>query len=158
MSITQVSRLWKTVEVTPTLDTNAYGANDRVGTVQTIAAAAIKGGKTALLTSLTVIDKASQGVALSLFFFRELPTVASDDNAALEISDAEMAKCVGHVIVATGDYQATSANKVACVKNIQLAMESGQADGNLYVVLMTTGTPTYAASSLVFKYNFEQGE
>lgn len=149
------SPAYKRVQVTPTLDTNAYSANDRVGTVHTLTAACIN-GRAAKLASLSVLDKAAQGAALTLLFFDSLPTVASDDNAALDITDAMMEKCKGHVTIGTGDYQAIAASKIACVKNIGLILESGS-QGNLYVVVMTTGTPTYAADSLVFNYSFEQG-
>jgi len=154
----EVDRIFKTIEVTPVVSaSSAYQANDQVGGIQTLANAT-QINRAALLTSISVLDKAKQKKALTLFFFDRLPTVASADNDALSIIDAEMLKCRGHVVIAETDYQDVAASSVACVKNLQLVLESGSL-GSLYVVVMTTGAPTYAAvGDLVFTYAFEQGE
>lgn len=149
------------VEITPTIDTSIYAANDQVGGIQTLTGVAFDENRFAQLVGITIVDKAAQSAALSLFFFDQLPTVVSVDQGALNISDAEMAaKCIGHATIATGDYQTTSANSAAS-KTFTVPLKSrttGSPGGALYVVMKTTGTPTYAAASdLVLKYVFARG-
>jgi hypothetical protein len=145
-------------EVTPTVTAAAYSANNQVGGIQTLTGVCFDENRFGQLSSITLIDKAAQSAAMSIFFFDQLPTVASTDKNALDITDAEMAsKCIGQVTIAAGDYQSTSSNSVAC-KTFSLPLKSravGTPGGTLYVVVKTTGTPTYASTSdLVFKYTF----
>ncbi len=150
--------VYKVISVTPTVSASPdYQANDQVGGVQTLTDAAIAGRATKLI-SLSVLDKAAQGAALQIVFCTALPTLASGDNEAFDLTDANMAKCKGHVAIGTGDYQASASNTLASVKGINLILESGNA-GIIYAVAKTTGTPNLGATDdLVFTYAFEQGE
>ena len=143
-------------EVTPTIDTAAYTANDQVGGIQTITGVNASGFNLAFLKSVVVVDEAKQKAALTIFLFDELPTVASSNNAAIDIVDAQLtAKCIGHVTVAAGDYQDVSAGSVACVR-VEMPVKPNKVNGTIYAVAMTTGTPTYgAADDLTFKYAFQ---
>lgn len=154
----QVSKVFKTVSVTPTVSTSpAYEASDQVGGIQTLENAMRSGG-TAILQGVTVVDAGKQNAALTIFFFKSLPTVASVDNGATTITDAELKKSVGHITVAADDYEDVAGGSVASVKNVNLPLASG-AQGHLYAVVMTTGTPTYASTTdLVFTYSFEQAD
>jgi hypothetical protein len=151
----------KIVSATPTLDTSAYASGDRVGTVMQFTNAMDDSSGTGTVVSITVLDKAAQSVALSLLLFNDLPTVASADNAALDISDAEMAKCIGVIPIATGDYVSTASNSIATVRNVNLLIgavrsESNQTAKVIYGLLKSGGTPTYAASSLVVSLGIKQ--
>lgn len=144
------------VEVTPTLDTNAYAADDQLTGVMTIdPGVQDAGGSDAyVLQSVTITDAAKQSAETVIFFFDESPTVASSLNAALNISDSEMAdKCLGYVTVTS--YEDLSANSVGCLRNagLQLKIKTGATTGKIYAVAKTNGTPTYAADSLVFKFH-----
>jgi hypothetical protein len=144
------------IEVTPTVSASAaYTAADQVGGLQTLSGAASAQNCVAQLLSVTVVDKAKQKAALTIFFFDESPTIASVDNGAYDLTDAQCVdKCKGYVKVAVADYQDSSSNSVACVTST-LAMKSLTEGGTLYAVAMTTGTPTYAAvSDLVITYVF----
>jgi hypothetical protein len=162
---TSIATITKFIEVTPTISTSAYQAEDQVGGIQTLAAVAgDTDDNTVSLQTLTITDAGKQSAALVVYFFDDLPTVASVDNGAITITDAEMAdKCLGHVVVAAADYGAIAANSVACVKNIGLRLRSNNISaatnsrsGNLYAVVKTTGTPTYVSTTdLVFKYSFD---
>ncbi len=144
----------QSVSNTPTVSTSpAYTANDQVGGIQTLTIPGISLG--AQLVSFNVLDLAGQNAALSIFFFKSLPTVASSDNAALNISDANMALCIGHAVVAAGDYQTTSANSIASVKLSGPLFVKTSTEDTIYAVVKTTGTPTYAGTTdLTFTYNF----
>lgn len=157
-----VQGLTHTVEVTPTVSaSSAYTAEDQVGGIMTIEGACQKMNSNSSLISLIVTDKAKQSAALTVFFFDELPTVASSDNAAIDITDAEMLdKCVGHVTVAASDYQSVSGSSVACLGAAGTkapSFKSKTSGGKLYAVVKTTGTPTYGATGdLSFKFTFAQ--
>jgi hypothetical protein len=148
------------VEVTPTITAGAYSAEDQVGGIQTLSGATLGEDCGATVISVVVTDKAKQSAALSMFFFDELPTVASADNDAINISDAEMAdKCIGVISVAAASYVNVADNSVvtAPASSTGLYVKSRDADGKIYVVVKTTGTPTYASTGdLVFKYSFLQ--
>jgi hypothetical protein len=149
------------LEITPTVSaSSAYTAEDQVGGIQTLDAACQSQGSGATLVSLVVTDKGKQNAALSVFFFDELPTVASVDNGAITITDAEMAdKCIGVVSLAAASYVEVAGNSVvtAPASSTGLYLKSRDANGKLYAVVKTTGTPTYASTSdLVFKYSFIQ--
>ena len=145
----------KTVEVTPTLDTSAYATGDHMGTVHTLTGVNNDGGQMTYLQGLVIVDRAKQKSALDVFFFDASPTVASSDNAAADVSDAEMVdKCIGWVTVAAADYKDLNANSTATVKDINLPLKPA-ASGTVYVLVVSRGSPTYGASDLTFKYTFE---
>lgn len=151
----------KIASVTPTLDTSAYASGDRVGTVMEFTNAMDDASGTGTVVSLVILDKAAQGSALTLLLFNDSPTVASADNAALDISDAEMAKCIGAIPIATGDYVTTASNSIATVRGINLLIGSTKSATNLtgksiFGLLKSGGSPTYAASSLIVNLCIKQ--
>jgi hypothetical protein len=151
----------KVVSATPTLDTNVYASGDRVGSVMTFSNAMDDSSGTGVVVSVVILDKAAQSSVLSLLLFNDLPTVASADNAAIDISDTEMEKCVGVIPIAAADYVATASNTVATIRNVNLLLNSAKSSSslegkNLYGVLRSGGSPTYAASSLVVKLCIKQ--
>lgn len=140
-------------EVVPTVSAAvAYTAEDQVGGIQTLDLG-IESGK---LVSLSVSDKGKQKAALVVFLFDELPTVASVDNGAIDVADAELdGKCIGTVAIAAADYQDVSGGSVATKTGINLLMKS--LDTKIYAVAKTTGTPTYVSTSdLRFRYGIER--
>jgi hypothetical protein len=145
------------IDVTPTLDTSAYGSGDHVGSIQTITGAGPAGFNAAVLESVTIIDKNAQGVALSILFFDSLPTIASADNAALDMTDANAAKCIGHVSIDTTDYVATASNTLGCKvvsPGLPLTPARTGVQETIYAVVKSGGTPTYSADGLTFRYCF----
>lgn len=151
----------KVVSVTPTLDTNAYASGDRVGSVMEFSNAMDDSSGTGTIVSVTILDKAGQGSVLSLLLFNDLPTVASADNAAIDITDAEMAKCVGVVPIASADYVTTASNSIATVRSINLLVQAAKSatsstGKSLFGVLKSGGSPTYAANSLVVSLCIKQ--
>jgi len=169
--IAKVIGIDRTIVVTPTIDTNAYAAGDQVGGIQTLEGVfpdlqrgvnyvskegSIKYPGHVLLQSLTVTDISEQAAEFDLFFFNELPTVASSDNAALNIADSEVAKCIGHYKFAptygdAGGFDVGSESNI----NLMLPQQTGFENLNLYVVVSTSSTPTYTTTSaLTFKYSF----
>lgn len=172
--VSNVIGIDRSIEVTPAVSaSSAYTAGDQVGGIQQLSSvfpdfqrsvnpvskAGGSGSKFpghVILQTITVTDLGEQDAAFELFFFNELPTVASSDNAALSIVDSEAHKCIGHYSFAP-TYGSTGEFSVGSVANINLMLPQ-QADFDnldLWVVVSTPGTPTFASTSdLVFKYNF----
>lgn len=145
------------IEVTPTISTSAYASGDQLGGLQTLTGALRVSGGTGVLENITVLDKDKEASAMTIFFFDDSPTVASSDNAALSISDAEMAdKCIGHVSLAAIDYKSISGSSIATVRNVGLALKAASGT-SLYAIAMIEGTPTYGGTAdLVFRYGILQ--
>lgn len=103
--IAHIAGIDNTITVQPTLDTSAYASGDRLGSIHTITNAfrefhrpfgqttpgvpTIALGGNNILAEITIIDQAKQSAAIDILFFDKSPTVASADNAAIDISDAE---------------------------------------------------------------------
>jgi hypothetical protein len=147
----------KIVEVTPTLDTSAYASGDRLGSLMTLSDVVRHQGMEAVLLDVVVLDKVKQSQAIDIYFFRESPTIASADNAAIDISDAEMEKCIGRVSIATTDYSALANCSEASPAPFNRLLGAIEGKTSIYALAVCrSGTPTYAASSLVFKFKFLQ--
>jgi len=142
------------VTVTPTLDTNAYASGDLLFDSTAVAAAVRANGYCAILQSVTIIDKADQKVAFTLLV-ADTETDFGTLNSAPDPDDTEAATVIGWVPIAVADYVDLGGAAVACIKNIGLVCKAGAATTSLYIAAINgTGTPTYAASDLVFKLGF----
>ncbi len=145
------------VEKTVDTDTNIYAANDQVGTLLTLADVFAGGTKKGIIESITILDKAKQSAALTLLFFDAAPTVASTNNAALDITDAELAdKFVGKVEFAAASYSNLANSSIGSMANINQMIVSKSAD--LYMIVKSAGTPTYTSTSdLVLRIGIRRG-
>ena len=153
----------KYLTFTPAIDTNAYAAGDQIGPGSTLLSAPVVGPNSlTMLQAVHLIDAAKQKAAIDLLFWNSAPTIASSDNNAFDITDAEAAaRFVGYVSIAAGNYIDTSSNSLATVKGIALPVygtKNGEnpSGRNLWVSLVSRGTPTYgSASALKFILVFE---
>lgn len=148
------------LSATPTVDTSIYASGDHLGSLMTLSAVVDNSTEVACLDSLTIIDKSKQKSALDVLFFSESPTIASSDNAALDITDAEMAsKFLGVVSVAAADYKDLSASSVASIRDLRLYLKPSNSllPTTLYALMRSAGTPTYAGTTdLVLKFGFQK--
>jgi hypothetical protein len=142
------------VTVTPTLDTSAYASGDLLFDSTEITAAVRANGGHAILQTITMLDKADQGVAMTLLF-ANAATDFGALNGAPDPDDTEAGTVIGHIGVLSGDYVDLGASKVACIRNIGLMLKAGAATTSLYVAAINgTGTPTYANGDLVLQLGF----
>lgn len=141
----------------PVIVPAAYADGDQVGTVVELPYVFDGSTQTAKIISLVVSDKAKQSKAFNVLFFNELPTVASADNAAMDISDAEMAaKFVGHLAVASADFIALANCSYATKANLNLVVKAG-ATKSLWAIVQNKADPTYtSASDLTIMIGVEQ--
>lgn len=143
----------RVIQSTPTISTSIYASGDQLGSLMELTNAMDDSSGTGQVLSLSILDRSSQSSILQVLLFNDLPTVASSDNGALNIADAEMAsKCVGHISVVAADYFALSASSMACVRNINLMVNSVNSVTNptgksLWAIIRCGGTPTYAGTT-----------
>jgi len=138
----QVGGEGDTIAQTPTIDTDAYTANDNVGGLLEFANAARVSGGGGLLNKVVIIDDAKQDAELELWLFDRTFTQGADD-AAWSPSEADLENLVDVVSTADGTYYDTASQGV-CV--IELARRYDLNGTSLFGRLVTRGTPTYAAT------------
>jgi hypothetical protein len=145
------------LESTITTTDTAYADHDQIDTVKTLTGAFEGSSRKGIIRSISVLDKVSQSAALTLHFFDASPTVASSDNATLDIADAQLAdKHICKVEIPAASYQALSASTVATVNAIDCLVSSKLTD-DLYMVVESAGTPDYTAGTdLVIKIGLER--
>jgi len=155
LNLDSTGRLWVRpapsmvrLQVTPTISTTpAYTSGDTVGSQMTFANAARVSGGSGIIQSILVKDNTqAQRAAMDLVFFDRSITVAAD-NAAFNVSDADMAYCLG--VVSIGPYNTawpgTPLNSVSTLLNVGLPFVLNGTD--LYVVAVVRATPTYTSTS-----------
>jgi hypothetical protein len=145
----------KHTDVTPVISSGvAYTINDQVGGLIEITSVGDGTNSSSVtLQSIVVCDKSTQAAALQFFFFDQDPNETSVDNGALSIPDASTGFNNGFVNIASADYQTLALNCVATARNIGLKMSTST--GKLFVLVRTTGTPTYGSTSdLTFRFSF----
>lgn len=141
--------------VAPTVSTSAYTSGDVVGGATRIPRA-LGAYARGVLKTVLVRDADAQKAALTLLLFKDAPTGIAADNAALSLSTSDLALLVGKVNVAASDYETVGGKSVAVV-DVAAALQGSAGDpsdrlqhlrtGDLWLVIVTTGTPTYAAAS-----------
>jgi len=145
------------LESTITTTEAAYADHDQIDTVKTLSGAFDGTSRKGEIVSVTVLDKVSQSSALTLLFFDESPTVASSDNAALNITDAELAdKLVCKVEIAAASYQALAASTISTTNSVGCLVSSKLTD-DLYMLVESAGIPDYTAGTdLVIKIGLKR--
>jgi hypothetical protein len=140
----------------PVLVGAAYSAGDAVGGKLTFSEAVAKGQFSGVIDSLVLIDLAKQAIETDLYLF-DRDFTATNDNAAFDPTDADLANCIGVITLVAGDYKACSDNHVACKSNVNLPFALAADGSTLYGQLVTRGTPTYvAAGDLTVKLGVQQ--
>lgn len=131
------------ITVQPVVSTTpAYTAKDAVGGKLTFTNAARTSGGSITIQTAVVVDRSQQMPALELVLF-DRDFTASNDNAAFDPTDADLAYCVG--VVKIGDWSDFNDNAVAVRTGIGLAAKLEGTD--LYGQLVTRSTPTFVATT-----------
>jgi hypothetical protein len=143
------------INITPVCDAGAYTAGDVLfGTTEIPGACRSPSGRVKLV-SVTLLDEDDNtAAAITLFFFKSNVSLGAN-NGAPDITDANAREIQGVVAFASGDFVDVTGSKVACLKNIQLILESA-ADRSLWVAATCAGTPTQTASGIKIAFGFEQ--
>ncbi len=127
-------------KVAPTVTAGAYSANDVVGGRMQFA-----GLRQGTLQSVTICDNAAQAVDYVIVLFESQPTNIAD-NATFDIADADLAKIVYQdTLTSASSRQAFTDNSYHFIYNLDVPLQGLSSD--IWGFLITTGTPTYAATS-----------
>jgi hypothetical protein len=148
-------------DVTPVLDTAIYASGD-VLFIATEIITCVYAGCAAIIPEIVVIDKDDEGAAFDLYFFSATASMGALNAAATSISDADTAKYLGKVVIATSDYEDEGGAKVARVKTPSTAdnpspiFVAGDASAtSIFVIGVSRGTPTYTtASDIILRIPF----
>jgi hypothetical protein len=135
-----------------------YSSADVIGGVNTVTDVVDFRSAGCKLISLSVLDAANQKSALDIYFFSDLPaTTVGDDNAAYVLVDSDLAKLIGHIHVTAADYVSSSTtNAEVTYNNIQMVLQPAVKSRNIYVLVVSRGTPTYgSATDLLVRLGIE---
>lgn len=144
----------KTIIIPIATDGTAKDAGDVVGGLLSAKIATPQNGFT--LRSLKLVDDDNQAAALTVYIFDAAPTAIIDDAAfssAFLIGDHQ--KLIRSIpIAATTDYTVLNSNASAIKADLNIDVYS--LDGNIYLYIVCTATPTYTASGLtLYLYGWE---
>ncbi len=155
------------VSVTPTVDTSIYASGDVIGGVMTFTNALRSYTRAGKLVAATLFDKtASSGLsACNLWVFNDNPSSSTTtDQGAFNLADADLTKLAG-IIAFTSDhvFDGGTGNQVLYQAGLyvpvtgQAPSNTNTADTSIYAVLVSGGTPTFAAASdLIVRLTIEQ--
>lgn len=138
----------RSISFTPAISASPdYSDLDQLGILVKLADVLPASSGTVNLMSVTIVDAAKQSKATDLLFFNKAITVASADNAALDVTAAQMkANFIGRVSIAATDYVSTANTAEATKANINLVMSGGvDGDNDLWVMCQSRSTGNYAA-------------
>lgn len=145
----------KTVDLTFSLDTNIYASGDVLADTQVLAGAMRMRDLTGVLSGFTLFDEDDQGIELDVVFLSANVSIGTE-NAAVSVTDANAREILGIVNVASSDWKDLGGVRVATVRNVNLPIKPASQTQDVYVALITRGTPTHTASGLRGRFHFFQ--
>lgn len=130
---------------TPTITSGvAYASGQAIGSTIQLNKTADFGFGT--LLNVAIIDKSDQKAAIDVLIFNQPLATPQVDKAAISIAAADAGNLIGHISFAATDYSDLGTTAVATKYNLWMAC-AGNIDNNLYVQLVSRGTPTYGSTS-----------
>lgn len=126
----------KATRFTPTITAAAYADGDQIGVLQSVTDFFPSQGTSYELIGVTLLDKEKAEHDLQILFFDSAVTVASADNAAVDVADAQMAAgYLGTVAFATADYTTVVAGSKTARKATEMFLVPN-GTRNLYYLLV----------------------
>ncbi len=144
-----VTNYSEVIEVSLSVDTNAYIANDLLADAQEIPNFMRVQEGTAILTSVTVIDPDDQGAAFDLFF-TPTSTTWGTENAAMGASDAIVSDIQQAISIAAGEYLDMIGSQMVTKSNLNMPLRA-TSGVSMYVAAVSRGTPTYAGGVITLQ-------
>ena len=144
------------VAVTPVVSAGAYGANDCVGGIITLAGAARSAGLPTILTGFNLFDVGNQKAVLDVLLFNATPAGGTyTDNAAIVLAAADDGTCIAHFRIDAADYYTTVGSKADAFKALNIPLVP--AATSIFALIMCVATPTFGAvDALKIKAIFSQ--
>lgn len=142
------------ISVTPTvLNADAYDAGDVLFDAVEIPNCIPLAGGSAILDSIVCRCLADQKAQMHLVLMNANTSLGTKD-AAPDIDDTEVLTVIGTVELLAASYIDLGANSVLTKALIGLPVQAASGSRSLYVAGFSTGTPTYATSSLRLDFGF----
>lgn len=134
--------------LTPSIVSGAgLASGDVIADTEILAAAVRADDAKGILQSVIVVDESDTGAAFDIYILSDNVAMGTEDGGAT-ISDANSAKILGWVSVATTDYKDVGGAKVAMIKNIGLPVMPKAGTDDLYVAIVNgTGTPNFGSAT-----------
>lgn len=136
--------LTKTITVIPYITNAAYSDGD-AGSYVFALDVGREAGKHVQLQRLFLLDKDDEGMAMDIAFFDRSVTLAVPGDA-WNVSDADMAYCIGYVSIGSSDWVDLGGNRVAAVNNLNLSMLPSSGT-TVYAAIRSRGTSTFTATN-----------
>lgn len=138
------------------VDGNIYASGDLMGGKLTLSNAIRVAAGSGILQDIVVQDLTNQKAALDVVLFDSDPsTTTFTNNTALDVSDADLVRIIGHVSILASDYISFADNAVATKSGLAMPVDVA-AGRNLYACVVSRGTPTYTANELGIAFGFLQ--
>lgn len=150
-----VQKFSKVIIKSPLIQTGAYTAGQVVGGLLELPQSVESYSGVTEIINIGVADAANQKSALSFYFFSSKPTGTYTDGAAWNPSQADLNKIGALISVPTANYQSGSGQAFGDIGNVRKKVQATAATDqlspaskskSLWMVVVTTGTPTYGAS------------
>lgn len=142
-------------EVTLVTGGGTQGAGDVVGGLQTIDVAPQGQSVGGTLRRVCITDGDAQAATLTIYFFDSAPATIAD-NAAFTLTAADIAKIIGRISIASGDWVTIGSERWVEVKGSDVDIDFFTSNGNLYAYVVCTATPTYSASGPTLRFFFQR--
>lgn len=149
----------RTIDLTLTLETAAYVANDLFEDTRTLSGAVAKIDSMGYLVGFVLTDEDDQAVAAMEVVFMDQTATVGTQGIAVAISDALSRNILGIVKVEASEWVDTGGSKTATMtmQNGKLPLPVRPASGtrDVGVALITRGTPTNTASGFRARFYFQ---
>lgn len=145
----------KTVDLTFSLDTSAYASGDLLADSQRLVDVVRFADFQGVLSGFTLHDEDDQGVELDVVFLSANVSLGTE-NAGVSVTDANARQILGIVNVASTDWKDLGGVKVATKLNVNVPILPAAQTRDVYVALITRGTPTHTASGIRGRFHFFQ--
>jgi len=144
------------VTVAPTVTAASYSAGNAVGGKQTLANAVRTASKTAILDSITLLDRSNSKATMEIVIFDSDPSAATITDKTAFVFNTDDLKVLARLSVAATDYVTINSKAIVTLKGLGVVVKAASGT-SLYAALITTGTPTFAATTdIQLKYGFLQ--
>lgn len=144
------------IDVTLSVDTNAYADNDVLAAPQEVQDFFRNPGAEVELESVVLLDESDQGQDIDLIFMDADGSLGAE-NAAAGPTDTVAQSIIGIVPVLQADYSDLANSQVATKRDLNLVMKAASATTSVWIgAIVRSGTPTYAADGLKLKLGIKR--
>lgn len=161
-----IKKLAKIYTITPPIATGIYVAGNVVGGLITLADFFESVSGVSEIINIAANDNANQKAVLNFMFFKSKPAGTYADSTAFIPSQADLNLIGATVQIPTTSYVSATASAFGDVGNIRKKIQATKANlqlgpnsvaKNAYLVIFTSGTPTYGAvNALQVQISIEQ--